>query len=250
MQEESLPFCPHLRATASNTLTSRLQYTFVDDLGLQFETEMTGYFWFVCNTFSLGTFRTKVAFCGKHSHCPATIMRTATRTFDPEESIRFVLNTVPSPFRIYATFKARYDEFILQTSSNHNCLHISLQISSNGSREAIKVSVTILRMSDKLSVEKPGLRKTFLTKHCQQHILCLWFRASLICMNNCPTRCNTKQSIYYSASTLYMFLVSTTPIIRSTQNCNYSLRYCAAPSLQRGQAWPRWREVAVQHLRL
>ena len=32
-----------------------------------------------------------------------------------------------------------------------------------------------------------------------------------------------------------MFRVSTTPIIRSTQNCNYSLRYCAATSLQRGQ---------------
>ena len=55
-------------------------------------------------------------------------------------------------------------------------------------------------------------------------ILCLWFRASLIYINNCPTRCNTKQSIYYSASSLYMFLVSTTPIIRSTQHCNYSLR--------------------------
>ena len=27
-------------------------------------------------------------------------------------------------------------------------------------------------------------------------ILCLWFRASLICINNCPMRCNTKQSIY------------------------------------------------------
>jgi len=31
-----------------------------------------------------------------------------------------------------------------------------------------------------------------------------------------------KQSIYCSASSLYMFRVSTTPIIRSTQNCNYS----------------------------
>jgi len=57
------------------------------------------------------------------------------------------------------------------------------------------------------------------------HILCLWFRASLIYINNCPTRCNTKQSIYYSASSLYMYRVSTTPIIGSTQNCNYSLRY-------------------------
>jgi len=52
--------------------------------------------------------------------------------------------------------------------------------------------------------------------------------------------CNTKQSIYYSASSLYMFRVSTTPIIRSVQNWNYSLRYwsyflCAATSLQRGQ---------------
>ena len=43
--------------------------------------------------------------------------------------------------------------------------------------------------------------------------------------NNFPTRCNTKQSIYYPASSLYMFPVSAIPIIRSTQNCNYSLRY-------------------------
>jgi len=46
------------------------------------------------------------------------------------------------------------------------------------------------------------------------------------CINNCPTTCNTKQSIYYhSASSLYVFRVPTTPIIRSTQNCNYNLRY-------------------------
>ena len=49
-------------------------------------------------------------------------------------------------------------------------------------------------------------------------------------------RCNTKQFIYSSASSLYIFRVSTTPIIRSTQNCNYSLRYCAATSLQHVQA--------------
>ena len=64
-----------------------------------------------------------------------------------------------------------------------------------------------------------------------------------IYINNCPTRCNTKQSIYYSASALR---VSTTPIIRITQNCNYSLRYgsyflCSYlpptwPSLATGQA--------------
>ena len=94
------------------------------------------------------------------------------------------------------------------------------------------------------------------------NILCLWFRASLIYINNCPTRCNTKQSIYYSASSLYMFRVSAAPIVRSTQNCNYSLRYwsrwreVAAPvpeavvtvlcTLMMGVfAWPRWREVAA-----
>jgi len=71
-------------------------------------------------------------------------------------------------------------------------------------------------------------------------LLCLWFRASLIYINNCPTRCNTKQYIYYSASSLYMFRVSATPIIRSTQKCNYRL--------QRGQAWPRWRKVVVQKI--
>jgi hypothetical protein len=70
--------------------------------------------------------------------------------------------------------------------------------------------------------------------------LCVWFLVSLIYINNCPTRCNTKQSIYYSASSLYMFRLSITPIIRNTQNCNYSLLCCAATSLQRGQAWPRW----------
>ena len=63
-------------------------------------------------------------------------------------------------------------------------------------------------------------------------ILCLRFRSSLIYINNCPTRCNTKQSIYYSSSSLYTFRVSTTPIIRSTKKL----------------AWPRQREVAAQKI--
>jgi len=79
-------------------------------------------------------------------------------------------------------------------------------------------------------------------------ILCLWFRASLIHIINWRMRCNTKQSIYYSASSLYMFRVSTTPITGSEQNCNYSLRYCAATSFQRGQPWPIWREVATHKI--
>ena len=81
--------------------------------------------------------------------------------------------------------------------------------------------------------------------------LCLWSRASLIYINNCPMRCNTKQSIYYSASSLYVFRVSNTHIVRSTQNCNYSLWYwsyflCSyLPSNVAKLTWPRWREVAA-----
>jgi len=56
-------------------------------------------------------------------------------------------------------------------------------------------------------------------------------------INNSSTRCNTKQSVYYSAGSLYMFRVSTAPI---------SMHH-ASTSLQRGQAWPRWREVDAQH---
>jgi len=50
-----------------------------------------------------------------------------------------------------------------------------------------------------------------------------------------------------------MFQVSTTPIIRITQNCNYSLwyrSYFLGISLQCGQALPCWREVAAQYWRL
>ena len=49
-------------------------------------------------------------------------------------------------------------------------------------------------------------------------------------------RCNTKQSIYYSASSLYMFRVSTTP----TPHISY-----LSPTWP---TWPRWREVAAQKI--
>ena len=53
----------------------------------------------------------------------------------------------------------------------------------------------------------------------------LTFARYWVSVNNCPTRCNTKQSIYCSESSIYLIRVSNTPIIRSTRNCNYSLRY-------------------------
>ena len=65
-------------------------------------------------------------------------------------------------------------------------------------------------------------------------------------------RCNTKQSIYYSARSLYMFRVSTTPIISNRRNCNYCLRYWSffvqlPPSNVAKLAWPRWREAASEY---
>jgi len=53
-------------------------------------------------------------------------------------------------------------------------------------------------------------RTEFVLKYCSRSFLVSY-------INNRPTRCNTKQSIYYSASFLYMFRVSTTSIVRSTQ---------------------------------
>jgi len=95
---------------------------------------------------------------------------------------------------------------------------------------------------------------SIITDKTSYQVLCLWFRASLTCINNCPTRCNTKQSIYYSAGSLYMFRVSTTTIIgvhkTVTTASGTGHIFCAATSLQRGQAWPRWREVAAQYRRL
>ena len=85
------------------------------------------------------------------------------------------------------------------------------------------------------------------------YFLCLRIRASLIYINKYPTRCNTKHSSYYSASSLYIFQVSTTPI-RSTQNCNYSLRYWSCctvqlpPSNVAKLVWPRWREATAQKI--
>jgi len=52
-------------------------------------------------------------------------------------------------------------------------------------------------------------------------ILYLWFRATLIYINSCPTGWNTKQSIYYSASSFYIFRVSNT----GTGGCSYSFVY-------------------------
>jgi len=76
----------------------------------------------------------------------------------------------------------------------------------------------------------------------------------LLAFNHCPTRCNTKQSIYYSASSVYMFRVLTTLIIRSgvhktvTTASGTGHIFCAATSLQRGQIIQRRSAIMAEYL--
>ena len=48
-----------------------------------------------------------------------------------------------------------------------------------------------------------------------------WPVHRVICVNNCPTRCNNIQFIYI-CKLLYMFRVVSPPIIRSSYHCIYS----------------------------
>ena len=60
------------------------------------------------------------------------------------------------------------------------------------------------------------------------------------------------KAVYYSTSSFYMFRVSTTPIVRSTQNCNCSLQYWSyflcSYLPPKWPSWPHWREVAAQKI--
>jgi len=52
--------------------------------------------------------------------------------------------------------------------------------------------------------------------------------------------------IYFTAKSLYLFRVSTAPIIRNTKNCNRNLRYRSLYWYSYfPPTWPRWSEVAV-----
>ena len=59
-------------------------------------------------------------------------------------------------------------------------------------------------MSKQTDDEVPTYAYARLQLHKLNGIFCFWFRALLIYINNCPMRCNTKQSIYYAASSLYV----------------------------------------------
>ena len=122
---------------------------------------------------------------------------------------------------------------------------------------SINISITLLSCIRFHSMERDKLIILYPAVRCYQHsgqifccILCLWFRASLIYINNYPTRCNTKQSIYYSASSLYMVRMSTTWVQKTVITASGTGHiFCAATSLQRGhlvlhlvgELWTLWR---------
>ena len=62
-----------------------------------------------------------------------------------------------------------------------------------------------------------------------------WFRASQFNVNKNPTRCNSMQIFIQCKVTLHVLGV-TAPIIRSTKNCNRSLRYSYFPPTWSDQA--------------
>jgi len=88
----------------------------------------------------------------------------------------------------------------------------------------------------------------FVCRTCR-FILCLWFCASLIYINNFPMRCNTKQSVYYSARSLYMLQCQPHPssgLYKTiTAESGTGHIFCAAATWP---SWPRWREVASQKI--
>jgi len=65
---------------------------------------------------------------------------------------------------------------------------------------------------------------------------CLWFRASLIYINNCPTRCNTKQSIILQVhSTCFGCQTHPSSVHKTVTTASGTGHiFCAATSLQRG----------------
>ena len=68
-----------------------------------------------------------------------------------------------------------------------------------------------------------------------------------ICINNCPTRCNTNQSMYYSASSLYIVNKNPTRcyIMQIFIYCKVTLHVSGVTATIIRSTKNCWREVAV-----
>jgi hypothetical protein len=94
-------------------------------------------------------------------------------------------------------------------------------------------NITHLKPTATLCTTRFNIQKVFFLPTQGNYILCVVLRTNSIF---------TKQAIYYSASSLYMFRVSTTPIVRSTQNCNHGPRHRSHPLCSQ---LPPWQSLAT-----
>ena len=197
-----------------------------------------------CHTFPATGIFAKHSYSGVHVKCLSRNCDSipTTRLLGHSMFRTILVCPLTSPFNFTRAWEPQSLDSDKQTITG-NWFHSSYLTTVSGKRAIGQVIVPVapfldltVSSSDKCLLNVPVLGNAALEMQAfrlglqkkskrKKDILYLWFGASLIYINNCPTRCSTKQSICYSASSLYMFRVSTTPIIRSTQNCNYSLRY-------------------------
>ena len=125
-----------------------------------------------------------------------TIWNTARTLVPCSTAVTIRTTCILSARRIYVSLNSiNHLVFVTQTAV---CLVL-------GKNECLYIIYTNFEASEaqNRSVRFHDIRSPT-AEHCCT-IYSLWFRASLIYSNNCPTRCNTKQSTYYSASSLYIF---------------------------------------------
>ena len=76
--------------------------------------------------------------------------------------------------------------------------------------------------------------------------LCLWFRASLIYINNCPTRCNTKIILQVHSTCFGCQINPSSGVHKIVTAASGSVQL--PPSNVAKLVWTRWREVAAKNM--
>jgi len=133
---------------------------------------------------------------------------------------------------------------------------LSVDLNSEKLFSKTKNNTGVISVSDSLPVSvTPYFASAFEwylleENHAVFFMFCLWFLASLIDINNCPMRYNTKQSIYYSASSLYMFGCQPHPssgvhktVTTAFLYWSYFFVQLPPPTNVAQLAWTLWREL-------